>query len=246
MLSHEKAAVLLLLLSSCGPVYPGKITGGHVVVPHSRPYMVLVERTMPNGDIINCGGFLLNEDFVMTAAHCKAKEYLIYLGLHDVDNKDNAERITVEQAFPHSHFNSNTYINDIMLLKLSSKANFSSNVKPINLASNDAEALPKSCSVSGWGKTEDNGYLSPLLMEINITLIKNETCKKENAYCSQGKNGPNEGDSGGPLVCEPGLAYGVVSTMLQPHANEPRLYRYARIPDYKGWIISTVKAAKAK
>uniref|UniRef100_A0A3Q0T320 Peptidase S1 domain-containing protein n=1 Tax=Amphilophus citrinellus TaxID=61819 RepID=A0A3Q0T320_AMPCI len=55
------------------PVHSGKIVGGHEAVPHSRPYMVLLKRHMSNGQIKYCGGFLLNEDFVMTAAHCQAK-----------------------------------------------------------------------------------------------------------------------------------------------------------------------------
>uniref|UniRef100_A0A3Q0TB97 Peptidase S1 domain-containing protein n=1 Tax=Amphilophus citrinellus TaxID=61819 RepID=A0A3Q0TB97_AMPCI len=52
-------------------IHSGKIVGGHEAVPHSRPYMVLLERHMSNGQIKYCGGFLLNEDFVMTAAHCQ-------------------------------------------------------------------------------------------------------------------------------------------------------------------------------
>ena len=41
-------------------------------MPHSRPYMVLLERYMQDGKTKHCGGFLLNEDFEMTAAHCMA------------------------------------------------------------------------------------------------------------------------------------------------------------------------------
>lgn len=51
-------------------VYAGKIIGGHEAVPHSRPYMVFL-RGDENGSPRYCGGFLLNEDFVITAAHCK-------------------------------------------------------------------------------------------------------------------------------------------------------------------------------
>lgn len=54
-------------------VQAGKIIGGKMVVPHSRPYMVLLERTDEREEIKYCGGFLITEDFMMTAAHCQAK-----------------------------------------------------------------------------------------------------------------------------------------------------------------------------
>lgn len=51
-------------------VYTGEIIGGREVVPHSKPYMVLLEL---RGSGSYCDGFLVNEDFVLTAAHCHAK-----------------------------------------------------------------------------------------------------------------------------------------------------------------------------
>ncbi|MED6280244.1 hypothetical protein CHARACLAT_008724 [Characodon lateralis] len=226
MLIHSNVAVLLVVLTSCGTVYPGRIIGGHEAVPHSRPYMVLVEKHMSNGEKKYCGGFLLSEDFVMTAAHCQAKNYMVYLGLHNMHYMtDEVQRITVEQAFPHISYDNKTFMNDVMLLKLSSKAKFNGNVKAINLATRSDKALPKSCFVSGWGQVEaSSGNLSPKLMEINITLIENEKCRMQNSYCSKGMTGPSHGDSGGPLVCEFGTAYGVVASMFLPHSNEPPLY----------------------
>lgn len=54
-------------------VHTAEIIGGHEAVPHSRPYMVLLQRHVQANKIIHCDGFLLNEDFVMTAAHCQAR-----------------------------------------------------------------------------------------------------------------------------------------------------------------------------
>uniref|UniRef100_A0A672YWX2 Peptidase S1 domain-containing protein n=1 Tax=Sphaeramia orbicularis TaxID=375764 RepID=A0A672YWX2_9TELE len=70
MLQVEKLwHVLTMLLLVRYLSHTGKIYGGHEAVPHSRPYMALLE-TMVNGKTHHCGGFLLNEEFVMTAAHC--------------------------------------------------------------------------------------------------------------------------------------------------------------------------------
>lgn len=59
-------------------VHTGEIIGGHEAVPHSRPYMVVVKGHLANKRK-NCDGFLLNEDFVMTAAHCQAKLVVLIL-----------------------------------------------------------------------------------------------------------------------------------------------------------------------
>lgn len=64
------------------------------------------------------------------------------------------------------------------------------NVKPIDLADRDDRSLPKSCIVSGWGSTENNKHPSLKLLEVNVTLVENEMCVKENKYCSKDKGGP--------------------------------------------------------
>uniref|UniRef100_A0A669DS78 trypsin n=1 Tax=Oreochromis niloticus TaxID=8128 RepID=A0A669DS78_ORENI len=236
---HCILALLILVLTLDDQVYSGKITGGHEAVPHSRPYMVLLERNMSDGKKKYCGGFLLNEDFVMTAAHCQAKSYIVVLGLHSVHSSKETQRISVEEAFPHEQFNPISFVNDVMLLKLTTKAKFNENVKPIPLASRDNGTLPKSCILSGWGRTDkNNNYMSPTLMEISVTLIDDKKCAIENFYCSQGDTGPAEGDSGGPLVCEDGKAFGVVSSAVTPHSGGPDIYRYSKIPDSRNWIFS--------
>ncbi|XP_035767803.1 granzyme G-like [Neolamprologus brichardi] len=214
-------ALLVLVLTLEEQVYSGKITGGHEAVPHSRPYMVLLERYMSDGQKKYCGGFLLNEDFVMTAAHCHAKSYRVFLGLHNYNKQNEVQHVNVpgENAFPQKGYDEAELKNDIMLLKLSTKAVLNKNVKPIDLADRD-DRSPKSCIVSGWGSTENSKHPSPKLLEVNVTLVENEMCVKENKYCSKDKGGPGQGDSGGPLVCEDGKAYGVVSaSKLNPDGS---------------------------
>ena len=55
------------------PVQTGKIIGGRKADPHSRPYMVLLEIKTRQGTTIYCDGFLISDQFVVTAAHCKAR-----------------------------------------------------------------------------------------------------------------------------------------------------------------------------
>ncbi|XP_030583236.1 granzyme B-like [Archocentrus centrarchus] len=241
MFIHWSLLVLIFVLILHDQVHTGEIIGGHEASPHSRPYMVLLQMHRTYGHPAHCGGFLLNEDFVMTAAHCHATSYKVLLGLHDFHKQNGVQHVLVEKSFPHDDYDGDTYENDIMLLKLSSKAVFNKNVKSIVLADRGDDSLPQSCVVSGWGRTKTVNHMSVKLMEANVTLIDNQQCASAMFYCSQGETGPGVGDSGGPLVCGDGKAYGVVSTSSSPNPDVPTIYRYTMIPHYRDWVDSIIK-----
>ncbi|XP_003439726.2 granzyme B [Oreochromis niloticus] len=242
MFTHCNLAVLIVVLTLHDKVHTGEIIGGHEAVAHSRPYMVLLEMHRPGGQKAHCDGFLVSEHFVVTAAHCNATSYRVFLGLHNYNNQNEVQHVNVpgENAFPQKGYDEAEFKNDIMLLKLSTKAVLNKNVKPIPLADRDDRSLPKSCIVSGWGRTENSNHQSPKLLEVNVTLVENEMCVKKNKYCSKDKGGPGQGDSGGPLVCEDGKAYGVVSASKR-NPDRSTIYSYTKIPDNRDWIDCIMK-----
>uniref|UniRef100_A0A452QQX5 Cathepsin G n=1 Tax=Ursus americanus TaxID=9643 RepID=A0A452QQX5_URSAM len=60
--------LLLLLMAFLLPpgAGAGEIIGGREARPHSHPYMAFLRIQSPNG-LLACGGFLVRNDFVLTA-----------------------------------------------------------------------------------------------------------------------------------------------------------------------------------
>nr|XP_055074601.1 chymase-like [Misgurnus anguillicaudatus] len=220
----------LLLLHSCTPgvgVDHG-IVGGKVSIPHSRPYMVYIRDTQTQAA---CGGFLIREDFVMTAAHCKRNHLRVYLGVDDTN--DLPEGIEVD-AFPHKGF-VNKPGDDIMLLKLKTPATLNKTVNIIDLPKAMGEEITSNCMAMGWGWQEYNeGTPSSVLKEVNLTLLDSENCDTPHTLCTKEEVGPARGDSGGPLICG-NVPQGIVSYYITDESTT-YLTMYTKISHYLPWI----------
>ncbi|XP_042091212.1 granzyme B-like isoform X3 [Ovis aries] len=95
----------------------GEIIGGHEAKPHSRPYMAYLQYW--NQDVQSrCGGFLVREDFVLTAAHCHGSSMNVTLGAHNIKQQERTQQVIgVRRAICHPDYNPKNFSNDIMLLK---------------------------------------------------------------------------------------------------------------------------------
>ncbi|XP_020493042.1 chymotrypsin-like protease CTRL-1 [Labrus bergylta] len=228
-----------------------KIVNGHNAVSGSWPWQV----SLQDGRGFHfCGGSLISQYWVVTAAHCRVspRSHRVILGEHD--RQYNSEQIQVKsisRAITHPYYNSQNFNNDITLLKLSSPAQMTSRISPVCLASSST-SIPSgtTCVTSGWGKTGQTS--SPrYLQQTALPLLSPDQCKQywgynriTDAMICAGASGVSscQGDSGGPLVCEKSGVWSLVGIVSWGTSNcnvrTPAVY--ARVSYLRGWIDQTV------
>ncbi|KAM4832619.1 duodenase-1-like [Urocitellus parryii] len=198
-----------------------------------------------------CGGFLVREDFVITAAHCWGSSINVTLGAHNIKEKERTQQIIpVKKAFPHPDYNSN-YSSDIMLLQLEKKAKLNAEVSLLKLPSENSQVIPGMvCTVAGWGRIGQN-ISTTKLHEVQLEIQNDEEClsrfKRPHDSTTQicvgnpkEKKASFKGDSGSPFVCK-NVAQGIVS-FGQKEGTPPSVY--TRISSFRRWIKKTMKFFK--
>uniref|UniRef100_A0A8C7QFD7 trypsin n=1 Tax=Oncorhynchus mykiss TaxID=8022 RepID=A0A8C7QFD7_ONCMY len=114
--SEKKTIWLPHLSCSC---WDSGIVNGEKTKTNSKPYMVSVQERNKETEKTEhmCGGFLVSDNFVMTAAHCV--NLMVVVGAHDISRQESsARKIDVKYYHIHPGYNSKTFQNDIMLLQV--------------------------------------------------------------------------------------------------------------------------------
>uniref|UniRef100_A0A3B1JQP9 chymotrypsin n=1 Tax=Astyanax mexicanus TaxID=7994 RepID=A0A3B1JQP9_ASTMX len=174
------------MCSGCGaPAIPPVITGyarivnGEEAVPHSWPWQVSLQDST---GWHFCGGSLLNQNWVLTAAHCGVRtSHYVILGEHDrSSNAEAIQTLRIGKVIQHPSYNSNTINNDVTLIKLASTAQLNTRVSPVCLpASSDDYAGGLKCVTTGWGLTRYNAANTPpRLQQTALPLLTNSNCQR--------------------------------------------------------------------
>ncbi|XP_059398970.1 complement factor D-like [Carassius carassius] len=222
------------------------IVNGWEAKPHSRPYMVSIQLKK----IHVCGGSLISDQWVLTAAHCwnRNQTLTVVVGAHDLKESKNSDHIGVKCYIQHPSY-AHFHFNDIMLLKLKEKVNINNIVKSISLPKNKDVEANTLCSVAGWGQLKTEGPMSDRLMEANVSIMNESECherwgrkfSEKQMMCTYGHGGSCRFDSGGPLVCGD-TAIGVTAfgdNLLCNSPEKPNVY--IKILPYIPWINGKIK-----
>ena len=211
---------------------PMKIVGGTEIEENSWWWLAKLHRA----GSFNCGGSILSEKWVITAAHCcehPKMNHTIVIGAHGTT--DIEHMYEVKNLFQHWSYGSvNGINNDFCLLEIVEKMNLqSANAGIICLPEigNHVAANSKNCFVGGWGRLESSGSLPDYAQSVGVTIYSQYVCESQSWYESQswfkidyntefcagsleGGTDSCQGDSGGPLICvvdNVPVLYGVVS-----------------------------------
>ncbi|EAW95661.1 chymotrypsinogen B2 [Homo sapiens] len=237
------------------PVLSGlsRIVNGEDAVPGSWPWQVsLQDKT----GFHFCGGSLISEDWVVTAAHCgvRTSDVVVAGEFDQGSDEENIQVLKIAKVFKNPKFSILTVNNDITLLKLATPARFSQTVSAVCLPSADDDFPAGTlCATTGWGKTKYNANKTPdKLQQAALPLLSNAECKKSwgrritDVMICAGASGVSScmGDSGGPLVCQKDGAWtlvGIVSWGSRTcSTTTPAVY--ARVTKLIPWVQKILAA----
>ncbi|CAB3999552.1 MAM and LDL-receptor class A domain-containing 1-like isoform X1, partial [Paramuricea clavata] len=187
-----------------------RIVGGQEATPGEWPWQVALLR----GTSPFCGGSLVSNQYVITAAHCVRStdwnSVTIRVGEHDMRvNEGHEQDISIARngITVHPQYNQLTqYNNDIAVIRLSRSVQFTQRIKPVCFNSG-IDFTGQRCYISGWGRLQSGGSTPNVLQEAQVPIVTPQQCKEsygsssitDRMLCagySQGGTDTCQGDSG--------------------------------------------------
>nr|XP_049465303.1 serine protease snake-like isoform X3 [Anopheles coluzzii] len=215
-----------------------------------------------------CGGSLIWENFILTAAHCAADDNNVPpdvarmgdINIYSDEDDEFAQQLKIVDIIRHPmHRFSSTYY-DIALMKLERNVTVHDTVAPTCLWLDDEIRFPELLA-AGWGRTGFGEDTTKTLLKVQLAPIDNEKCSTyynkgdrvlrdglmEHQLCAgDEKMDTCPGDSGGPLHVKlfdgwkltPFLV-GVTSFGKACGVSAPGVY--VKVSKFSDWIIETLQ-----
>ncbi|XP_034140656.1 trypsin-1 [Drosophila guanche] len=247
--------IFFLLYSSClafkENLSKPRIVGGFSTDIVNVPYIVSLQLYGNH----HCGGSIVNNHTIVTAAHCLAgiprRLLKVKVGGTTSDPADG-QLFSAASIHYHEKWSASTMDYDIGLIRLANDLTYSRKIKAIGM--NHKRIQDGSfATISGWGFTTDNGASSKVLRFARVPIVNQTVCTNllgnrvtERMICagylSSGGVDACQMDSGGPLVVREKLI-GIVSWGIGcALTNRPGVY--ARIGILFPWFDNLMKIEK--
>ncbi|XP_046979073.1 trypsin-7-like [Vanessa cardui] len=200
----------------------GKIVGGYNTTIQDVPYQVYLLLQMGT-DYYQCGGSIISERYILTAAHCLTGITRIYIRAGSTLADSGGTQYNTSLYRQHPFYNPLNSDYDVGLINVP---------RGITLDGVNTKAVPlpragttinngTNILVTGWGDTTENGQVSENLMGVQVPTVSNEECRRSYStltarqFCAgvpEGGKDSCQGDSGGPAVeTDSGTQLGIVS-----------------------------------
>ncbi|XP_045177308.2 chymotrypsin-like protease CTRL-1 [Mercenaria mercenaria] len=238
-----------------------KIVGGSFSIPAHWPWQASIQYFGTDGYWHHfCGGSLVNNIWVVTAAHCvcKLEDYIIRVVLGDyrlsTRTNNREQMIDPSRIWIHGYYNESSLYFDIAVVKLANSAKHTTYVQHVEIASPNLDTFSENdiCYITGWGNiigTTDRMYVSDYLMESRVSVISETRCRtfygniiEDTQICILGDHSSACcGDSGGPLVCQVGNEWklaGIASWVGSDTCSPEYPNVYTRMRTFYEWTKS--------
>uniref|UniRef100_A0A2H8TQQ6 Serine protease nudel n=1 Tax=Melanaphis sacchari TaxID=742174 RepID=A0A2H8TQQ6_9HEMI len=233
-----------------------RVVGGVASNPGAWPWLIALYQD----GIFHCGGVILNDQWVLTAAHCVNQYnkhfYEVQAGiLRRFSFSPMEQSRIVTHAIIHTQYSRSTMENDLAVLRLDRGLEFNRWVRPVCLPDNKLNWIPfpgTMCTAVGWGATVEHGPDPDNMREVEVPILAECTHKSDiegKEICAgylSGGHDTCQGDSGGPLLCrEPNNLNKWYVAGIVSHGEgcarpmEPGVY--TRVALYMDWIIKATE-----
>lgn len=202
--SASRVVLIAITILSASNAYKleSRILGGTSSTESQFPYYAFLTIFTERG-IEVCGGTLLNDEYILTAAHCvlQAEKIIAILGSWKIlETEENRKAYTINRndIIPHNNFSYKTRENDIALLELPHSIEFNERIRPVNLSMSCDKTENLDAIVIGNGATDAKvkEEIASVLQWAPLKTTSTQTCKKNypilnhgKSFCAQGKEG---------------------------------------------------------
>merc|ERR1712215_328518 len=178
----------------CGRKQTGNQESGDYIVNGQQadnneyPWMVLLIKNIVDTIEPLCGGSLISNQWILTAAHCtdviKASDIQVVLGVEKLSSGEYELRQNIVEIINHPKFSRIEKNYDYALLKMQEPVDFITNqhIRPICLPTNPSNQYEGSQAIAtGWGKISHCPVQNPIpdkLQEINLEVLSNARCRQ--------------------------------------------------------------------